>query len=459
MARCKETQDIVALKKIRMDNEKEGFPITAIREIKILKKLRHRNIIDLKEIVTSKASAENGHKGSIYLVFEYMDHDLTGLAERPGMKFSLPQIKCYMKQLLHGLHFCHNNNILHRDIKGSNLLINNKGVLKLGDFGLAKSITNEQAAPLTNRVITLWYRPPELLLGATSYGPAVDMWSAGCIFAELVHGRPILPGKTELEQLDLIFKLCGTPTPENWPDADKLPYAKKFKPKKHYPRRLREVFSRFSPCEKDLLESFLTLDPAKRISAKEALDSDWFWEDPMACDPDDLPRYEPSHEFQTKRRRQEEKKMGEQKKKQRTEERAPPPPPPQEMKRGPGGPGHGPRGSQGGRPHHGHRPGGQPSSGGRYGAGSAASGWSAGGQQKQSYARGGSSLGGYGSVGGGMNSLGGKVGSYSNLNKSMNKSGGGSYGGYRGGKTAGWAAGGSSGGQQAGWTGSKKDDK
>ena len=104
MARCKETQDIVALKKIRMDNEKEGFPITAIREIKILKKLRHKNVVDLKEIVTSKANASNGHKGSIYLVFEYMDHDLTGLAERPGMKFSLPQIKCYMKQLLTGLH-------------------------------------------------------------------------------------------------------------------------------------------------------------------------------------------------------------------------------------------------------------------------------------------------------------------------------------------------------------------
>ena len=155
MARCKETQDIVALKKIRMDNEKEGFPITAIREIKILKKLRHKNVVDLKEIVTSKANASNGHKGSIYLVFEYMDHDLTGLAERPGMKFSLPQIKCYMKQLLTGLHYCHINNILHRDIKGSNLLINNNGVLKLADFGLAKSITNENANPLTNRVITL----------------------------------------------------------------------------------------------------------------------------------------------------------------------------------------------------------------------------------------------------------------------------------------------------------------
>ena len=470
MARCKETQDIVALKKIRMDNEKEGFPITAIREIKILKKLRHKNVVDLKEIVTSKANASNGHKGSIYLVFEYMDHDLTGLAERPGMKFSLPQIKCYMKQLLTGLHYCHINNILHRDIKGSNLLINNNGVLKLADFGLAKSITNENANPLTNRVITLWYRPPELLLGATQYGPSVDMWSAGCIFAELVHGKPILPGKGEMEQLDLIFRLCGTPTPENWPDADKLPYAKHFKQKKHYPRRLREVFARFSPSAKDLVERFLTLDPTKRITAVQALDSDWFWEDPIACEPEDLPRYEPSHEFQTKKRRQEAKRAAaeQQNKRQRTDDgRAPPPP--TDMRRGPG-PG-GPRPPGGGRPPPGGsgRPGVPSAPSGRYGAGSSAAGWSSGPpQQHQSYAnRGGNALGGFGSIGGGLNSLGGKTGSYSNLNIKTGASGG-SYSGYRGSKTAGWAAGGSGGGQQkpAGWTGgsskqdqSKRDEK
>jgi len=159
------------------------------------------------------------------MVFEYMDHDLTGLLERPGTKFSVAQIKCYMKQLLTGLYYCHKNHILHRDIKGSNLLIDNKGILKLADFGLARPYTtNEGANPLTNRVITLWYRPPELLLGAQAYGPAVDMWSAGCIFAELLHGKPILPGKDELEQLDLIFKLCGSPTMENWPEAHGLPW-------------------------------------------------------------------------------------------------------------------------------------------------------------------------------------------------------------------------------------------
>ena len=134
MAKERSTQEIVALKKVRMDNEKEGFPITAIREIKILQKLKHKNVVNLKEIVTSKAQKANDMKGSIYLVFEYMDHDLAGLADRPGMKFSEEQIKCYMKQLFQGLHYCHTNNILHRDIKGSNLLINNRGILKLADF-------------------------------------------------------------------------------------------------------------------------------------------------------------------------------------------------------------------------------------------------------------------------------------------------------------------------------------
>jgi cyclin-dependent kinase 12/13 len=117
------------------------------------------------------------------------------------MHFTIPQIKCYMKQLLTGLHYCHVNQVLHRDIKGSNLLIDNNGNLKLADFGLARSFSNEQ--PLTNRVITLWYRPPELLLGSTRYSPAVDMWSVGCIFAELLHGKPILPGKHEVHWQDL----------------------------------------------------------------------------------------------------------------------------------------------------------------------------------------------------------------------------------------------------------------
>ncbi|GLJ42573.1 hypothetical protein SUGI_0882520 [Cryptomeria japonica] len=159
MAKEIKTGEVVALKKIRMDNEKEGFPITAIREIQILSKLKHDNVIKLKEIVTSPGpeneeqgnSDVNKYNGSTYMVFEYMDHDLAGLSNRPGIRFSIPQIKCYMRQLLTGLHYCHINKVLHRDIKGANLLIDNHGILKLADFGLARSFGADQNQRLTNK--------------------------------------------------------------------------------------------------------------------------------------------------------------------------------------------------------------------------------------------------------------------------------------------------------------------
>ncbi|KAL8249033.1 hypothetical protein R6Q59_005901 [Mikania micrantha] len=336
MAREIRTGEIVALKKIRMDNEREGFPITAIREIKILKKLHHENVIKLKEIVTSPGPEKdeqgrpdgNKYKGGIYMVFEYMDHDLTGLADRPGMRFSVPQIKCYMRQLLTGLHYCHVNQVLHRDIKGSNLLIDNEGNLKLADFGLARSFSNDHNGNLTNRVITLWYRPPELLLGTTKYGPAVDMWSVGCIFAELLHGKPIFPGKDEPEQLSKIFELCGAPDEVNWPGVSKIPWYNNFKPTRPLKRRLREAFRHFDRHALELLEKMLTLDPSQRISAKDALDAEYFWIDPLPCDPKSLPKYEASHEFQTKKKRQQQRQHDEAAKRQKIQQqhsRLPPP--------------------------------------------------------------------------------------------------------------------------------------
>eukprot|EP00899_Mesostigma_viride_P008078 jgi/Mesvir1/17271/Mv07679-RA.1 len=318
MAREKATGEIVALKKVRMDNEKEGFPITAIREIKILKNLHHENVIDLKEIVTSEGDG-NKDKGSIYMVFEYMDHDLTGLADYPKITFTPPQIKYYMSQMLHGLHFCHKNLVLHRDIKGSNILIGNNGTLKLADFGLARPYSLEGNAKLTNRVITLWYRPPELLLGATKYGPAVDMWSVGCIFAELLSGRPVLPGKNEGEQLDLIFKLCGSPSEAEWPGVSSLPHYGMFKTDRPYKRRLREQFKSLRADELELLDKLLALDPEKRLSAQDALLMDYFYNSPPPSKPCDLPKYEPSHEFQAKKRRQQMRQQREEDaKKQRT---------------------------------------------------------------------------------------------------------------------------------------------
>ncbi|CAN8299022.1 unnamed protein product [Cochlearia groenlandica] len=327
MAKEIKTGEIVALKKIRMDNEREGFPITAIREIKILKKLQHENVIQLKEIVTSPGRDRddqgkpdnNKYKGGIYMVFEYMDHDLTGLADRPGLRFTVPQIKCYMKQLLTGLHYCHVNQVLHRDIKGSNLLIDNEGNLKLADFGLARSFSNDHTGNLTNRVITLWYRPPELLLGATKYGPAIDMWSVGCIFAELLHAKPILPGKNEHEQLNKIFELCGSPDENIWPGVSKMPWYNNFKPARPLKRRVREFFKHFDRHALELLEKMLVLDPAQRITAKDALDAEYFWTDPLPCDPKSLPTYESSHEFQTKKKRQQQRQNEEAAKRQKVQ--------------------------------------------------------------------------------------------------------------------------------------------
>ncbi|GJN07889.1 hypothetical protein PR202_ga25759 [Eleusine coracana subsp. coracana] len=164
---------IVALKKVRFDNlEPESVRFMA-REILILRRLDHPNVIKLEGLVTSRMSC------SLYLVFEYMEHDLAGLAASPDIKFTEPQVKCYMHQLLSGLEHCHDRGVLHRDIKGSNLLLDNNGMLKIADFGLASFFDPDRKQPMTSRVVTLWYRPPELLLGATDYGVGVDLWSAG----------------------------------------------------------------------------------------------------------------------------------------------------------------------------------------------------------------------------------------------------------------------------------------
>jgi len=297
---------VVALKRVRMDNEKEGFPITAIREIKILKILNHKNVVRLKEIVTSKGSDYNQGKGSIYMVMEFLEHDLTGLTDA-GQRFTVAQIKCYMKQLLEGLAYCHAQKVLHRDIKGSNLLISNDGHLKLADFGLARPFDTDQQRPYTNRVITLWYRPPELLLGATMYGPAIDLWSAGCIFAELLQRKPILPGKNEFEQIDLIFRLLGTPDESTWPKCSRLQYYEMIlnqNQNRKYPSRIDDKFAGLEPMAKDLLCKLLAMDPDKRISADDALDHEYFWSDPLPATPEELPKYPPSHEFTAKKRRQ-----------------------------------------------------------------------------------------------------------------------------------------------------------
>ncbi|WVZ18652.1 hypothetical protein V8G54_005974 [Vigna mungo] len=294
-ARELETGKIVALKKVRFDNfEPESVRFMA-REILILRRLDHPNIIKLEGLITSRLSC------SIYLVFEYMEHDITGLLSSPDIKFTEPQIKCYMKQLLAGLEHCHLRGVMHRDIKGSNLLVNNEGVLKVADFGLANYVNSGHRQPLTSRVVTLWYRPPELLLGSTDYGPAVDLWSVGCVFAELLVGKPILQGRTEVEQLHKIFKLCGSPPDEYWKKT-KLPHATLFKPQQPYDSCLRQSFKDLPAASVHLLQTLLSVEPYKRGNATSALSSEYFKTKPYACDPSTLPIYPPSKEIDAKHR-------------------------------------------------------------------------------------------------------------------------------------------------------------
>eukprot|EP00545_Synedropsis_sp_CCMP1620_P007622 CAMPEP_0119004948 /NCGR_PEP_ID=MMETSP1176-20130426/1445_1 /TAXON_ID=265551 /ORGANISM="Synedropsis recta cf, Strain CCMP1620" /LENGTH=423 /DNA_ID=CAMNT_0006956709 /DNA_START=495 /DNA_END=1766 /DNA_ORIENTATION=+ len=286
----KQTGEIVALKRINTEQEENGFPITAIREVKILKALSHDNIVNLIEIVTSKEQGGGNFPKNVFMVFEYLEYDLFGVLETPEIRLSQDHIKSWSKQLLSGVHYMHKNKVIHRDLKASNLLVNKKGELKIADLGLARS-WNSDMKRLTNRVITLWYRPPELLLGCNDYTPKVDMWSVGCILAEMFRRSGFLRGRDEATQLELIFKTCGHPTAQDWPSVEKkCKLWKTFKPQDGqpvYPRRLREALKTelanprwMTESALDLIDNLMILNPENRWSAEKALLADYFFDDP-----------------------------------------------------------------------------------------------------------------------------------------------------------------------------------
>ncbi|XP_057496087.1 probable serine/threonine-protein kinase At1g54610 isoform X1 [Actinidia eriantha] len=273
-ARDRDTGKIVALKKVRFDtSEPESVKFMA-REIIMLQRLDHPNIIQLEGLATSRMQY------SLYLVFDFMQSDLMRVISRQEGRLTEPQVKCYMQQLLSGLQHCHERGILHRDIKGSNLLIDKNGMLKIADFGLANIFQPRQKRPLTSRVVTLWYRAPELLLGSTDYGVGIDLWSAGCLLAEMFVGRPIMPGRTEVEQLHRIFKLCGSPTEDYW---KRMKPPTTFRPPQQYKPSFQEYFTNLPSSSFSLLTTLLALEPAYRGTAASALQNEFFSSSPLAC--------------------------------------------------------------------------------------------------------------------------------------------------------------------------------
>ncbi|CBX99757.1 hypothetical protein IAQ61_003008 [Plenodomus lingam] len=298
------SNEVVALKKVKMDYNQDGFPITALREISILHKARHANIVDLKEIVAGDEPQE------CILVMEFLEHDLKTLQEDMSEPFLASEVKTLLRQLTGAIEFLHENYILHRDLKTSNILLNNRGHLKLADFGMARYIPppSHSASHLTQLVVTLWYRAPELLLGTETYSTEIDMWSLGCIFGELLLKEPLFPGKNEVDQLSLIFYLAGLPSEKTWPGFYRLPNARSLKiPREHQHLNANSGFNRakfpfLTASGIELLSSLLSLNPEARPNAKEVLAHPYFKEQPKPKPEEMFPTF-PSKAGQEKRRK------------------------------------------------------------------------------------------------------------------------------------------------------------
>ncbi|CAJ0629783.1 1441_t:CDS:2 [Entrophospora sp. SA101] len=270
-AKDKATGEIVALKKLKLDKEKNGFPITSLREIHTLLLAKHPNIVNVREIVVGDTLTQ------IFIVMDFVEHDLKSLMEDMQSPFLQSEVKTIMLQLLSAVAMLHDNWIIHRDLKTSNLLLNNRGQIKVADFGLARKY-GSPLGPMTQLVVTLWYRAPELLLGTKKYSTAVDMWSVGCIFGELVNKEPLLPGRR-------------MPNEKIWPGFSKLPHAKNITYVKQSNDSLRTRFPYLTENGIDLLSKLLTYDPVKRITADEALKHSYFMESPLPKDPELFPTW------------------------------------------------------------------------------------------------------------------------------------------------------------------------
>jgi cell division cycle 2-like protein len=311
------TGDVVALKQVKMGRgsgpSRDGFPITALREINVLLALRHPNIVRAREMVVGARADE------VFMVMDYYEHDLRTLLTRGGRRsarhpFSHAEIKGLFRQLLHATAYLHSRWFLHRDLKTSNLLLNNRGVLAVCDFGLARRY-GEPLRPYTPLVVTLWYRAPELLLGPPPdgcYSTAVDCWSVGCILAEMLAREPLFGGpRNEIEQVRKIFATLGSPTVATWPRYADMPltgracFAAHPPPKRAgagegagaiFPRRaIAGDGAYLSESGADLLAGLLAYDPERRMSASEALRHPWFQEPPLPQRAELMPTFPPTN--------------------------------------------------------------------------------------------------------------------------------------------------------------------
>lgn len=316
-ARNRRSKELVALKQLINHSAKEGFPITAMREITILKSLSHKNVLKITGMIYEEAKASSPEeavrqRGCFYTISPYMSLDLVGLLENPQIKLTEAMVKCIMQQLLRGVDYIHQQHYLHRDIKAANILIDPHGVVKIADFGLARVYHGKKPRKglgpgggeraYTALVVTRWYRSPELLLGERKYGTSVDMWGVGCVFGELFTKKPILVGSSDSNQAQLIFDMVGPPSRENWASASKLPNKQDLNIGLTCKRSLE---LRFVPLMGEvgvlLLDKLLTLDPEKRWNAQDALEHEYFEISPKPLRPEDMPAFEESHEIDRER--------------------------------------------------------------------------------------------------------------------------------------------------------------
>lgn len=274
--------------------------------------MSHRNIVRLKEVITRVGMIFISlipDEPRFYMIFEHVQHDLAGLIDRKA-PLTESEVKSIMKQLCDGVAYLHKNGIMHRDLKASNILISKDGELKIADFGLGRR--QSKGGLYTNKVITRWYRPPELLLGAMEYNTNIDVWSVGCVLGELMLGKAVFPGEDDVHQLELIFSLCGCPNPRSWPNVEKLSGWNVLQPKKQYPRSVIDKFKTTpfgTHAAVDLLDRMLDLNPATRITMDQALKHDWFSKKPLASLPSNLPLHT-CNELQAKLKRKQEREKG-----------------------------------------------------------------------------------------------------------------------------------------------------